>query len=177
MVCPPVTRPKVDWLQVLTVAALLLGAVLLAFGDEAAKQPLEPSVKAPPLQVRALTGEPRGLIQGEVTVVAFWATWCGPCREELPRVLEVVAHRPGVRLLAVNQDEREGQLAAVQQWLSSLPALAPSVVLGDDSVARSWHVDALPTVAVIDREGQVRGSRTGTVTNAELEGWLDATSR
>ena len=83
-------------------------------------------------------------VEAEKVVVHFWATWCPPCREELPSLLRW-ADRSGVSLLAVSVDPTWD---AVDRFL---PGTVPStVVLADPEAARRWSAHGLPTTFVVE---------------------------
>ena len=124
----------------------------------------------PPLAASPLLGKPMELVApdmggrevraagapGQVVVIDFWATWCDPCRDQLP-VLEALAraHAPeGLQVYAVAVDEDRAQLEA---FLASTPL--GLTVLWDKGGARHTErldVQRLPTTLVVDRSGLVR---------------------
>ena len=105
--------------------------------------------------------------RGQVVVLDFWATWCGPCREELPIVESLdkaYAGRP-VRILAINSegDGAPADISAKIKEFAEETSLALRVLPDfDGAVNRAYGIEALPTVVVIDREGVVRYRNVGT---------------
>lgn len=98
---------------------------------------------------------------GHVVVVDFWATWCGPCIKSLPE-LEALSHRPGVEVIAINQDDPAAawRLFAAQRYTMAL--------LADDGlVSDRYRVTTIPHTVVIDRAGIVRLVARGA--SGELE--------
>lgn len=92
---------------------------------------------------------------GQVVLINFWATWCGPCRQEMPLldVLYQKYHRAGFVLLGVNLDEERRDAAEMAQTLKvSYP------ILFDErkEVSRAYQVGSMPLTVLIDREGVVR---------------------
>ena len=118
--------------------------------------------QAPDFVLKSFDGENLRLseFRGEVVMLNFWATWCGPCRQELPLLDELYAHynKVGFTLLGVNIDENESQAASMVRELGvSFP------VLFDQSkkVSRLYQVDAMPATVLIDRDGRVRHVHRG----------------
>ena len=92
---------------------------------------------------------------GEVVIVNFWATWCGPCRQEMPLLDEIYAkyRRAGLTLFSVNIDDETDRAAEMAQTLKvSYPVLFDQ----RKDVARSFDVGTLPVTVLIDRAGVVR---------------------
>lgn len=125
---------------------------------------------APALAGTTLTGDRFRLRpDGRVTVVNIWASWCGPCRQELPTLVRVRhqwQHR-GVRLVTINT--KDGPVAA-RSFLHRLHVtdlLAVSDPQGRRAVA--WGATGVPETVVVDRHGIVRARWLGAVDR----NWLD----
>ena len=169
---------KTDRTTLVFVAVLLVGAVLMGW-QEAVGQPVLPEHSvAPPFRVERLDAPPLELasLKGKVVVVNFWATWCNPCRDELPYLVSTVQeYEPkGVTLVAISNDDRPGQREAVRHFLEEFPALTPYAALGEPELGAAYQVQALPSVYVIDREGHVSASFRGQATESQLRRWIDA---
>lgn len=92
---------------------------------------------------------------GEVVILNFWATWCGPCRQEMPLLDQLYHkyHRAGLVLLSINIDRDEVPAAEMAKTLGvSYPVLLDQ----RNAVAASYEVGTLPLTVLIDREGVVR---------------------
>jgi len=111
-------------------------------------------------------------LRGQVVLVNFWATWCGPCREEMPR-LETLYEKygkSGFVLLGVNvDDDPAAAVAAAAKLKVSFPVLLDT----DKSVSKLYKLNSMPTTVVIDRDGKMRflhrGYRAGTESDYEQQ--------
>lgn len=113
---------------------------------------------APTLAMTDLDGKVWTLadLKGRAVLLNFWATWCEPCRAEMPS-LELLAQRherEGLVVLAVNFKEPR---SAVERFLRATPFDLPVVVDADGSAASAWGVRVLPSTVLIDRLARPRG--------------------
>jgi peroxiredoxin len=101
-----------------------------------------------------------GDLRGQVVMINFWATWCGPCRQEMPLLEQIhEKYEPlGFTLLGVNvePDSKEAQA-----WLAKVPVTFPILFDRDNAVSSSFGVEAMPSSVLIDREGRVRHVHRG----------------
>lgn len=112
---------------------------------------------APNFTLTSRTGEPVSLadLQGEVVMVNFWATWCGPCRQEMPH-LEALHQRYsdlGFTLLGVNVEE-DSSLS--DKFLAETPVSFPILFDPQNQVSQLYDVVAMPSTVMIDRSGNMR---------------------
>jgi thiol-disulfide isomerase/thioredoxin len=147
--------------HVLLAAALLLAGEAWAAGGK--MKPWD-SGPTPPLALRDLAGKEHKLAdyKGKVVVLNFWATWCDPCREEMPamqRLQDKLAGRPFV-VLAVAYGEGPPRINA---FLKETPVRFTVLLDRDTSAATAWKVKVLPTTLVIDPEQKVRFVAVGDV--------------
>ncbi len=130
-----------------SLAALALLAVL-ATGARAA---------APDFTLPARDGGKLRLseLKGQVVMINFWATWCGPCRQEMPLLQQIQAkYEPlGFTLLGINV---EPDSAEAQAWLAKVPVSFPILFDRQNQVAESFGVEGMPSSVFIDRSGNVR---------------------
>ena len=118
------------------------------------------TIVAPEVELSDLSGRPARLrdLRGRVVLLNFWATWCAPCREEMP-ALELLAQElgpQGLTVVGVNAKEPRPQVEAfVRQHGLRFPVLLDA----DGRAGRAYQVFALPATFVVDR----RGSLVGTV--------------
>ena len=112
---------------------------------------------APDFALKSSSGENLRLSEyrGDVVMINFWATWCGPCRQEMPLLDELYSRyqRVGFNLLGVNIDDDSGRaMAMINELGVSFPVLFDS----RKEVSKMYNVDAMPVTVIVDREGNVR---------------------
>jgi thiol-disulfide isomerase/thioredoxin len=94
-------------------------------------------------------------LHGKVALVAFWASWCGPCREELPLLdsLHRAVDRPDFAVIGINEDVNEEDGRAFAEQLG--PELEMTMLLGRGRMRRRYHYSGLPYSVLLDREGRI----------------------
>jgi peroxiredoxin len=112
---------------------------------------------APDFALKSSTGENLRLSEyrGDVVMINFWATWCGPCRQEMPLLDELYTRyqRVGFNLLGVNIDDDSGKaMAMIEELGVNFPVLFDS----RKEVSKMYEVGAMPVTVIVDRAGQVR---------------------
>lgn len=128
----------------------------------------EEYARAPDFERTAMDGSMLRLssYQGRVVVLNFWATWCTPCRVEIPEFIKMQEEMDGVQFIGVSLDD-EG-FEVVRPYAESMGINYP-LVIGDDSLAADFGgVMGLPTSYVIDGEGRIRQRFVGMVNEATL---------
>ncbi len=108
-------------------------------------------------------------LQGKVALVNFWATWCGPCKIEMPWFVEFQRKYKdqGFTVLAISLDE--GGWDPVREFAAEMELNFP-VALGDDPLAMDFGgIHALPTTMIVDREGNIVATHTGLVAKRVYE--------
>ncbi|MFO1166768.1 MAG: TlpA disulfide reductase family protein [Rhodoblastus sp.] len=135
------------------VIALGLVFIALAVADDgragADSRQLKPwTGPAPDFALADAQGAQTALAPGgaSTTIVHFFATWCEPCREELPALTRLAQRAPGVRVIAISVAEPEMR---VRRFLKANPTGFPVLLDGDRAVARAWGVATLPTSFVL----------------------------
>lgn len=125
---------------------------------------------APPLRLPLVGGGEMdlGAFRGRPILLNFWATWCEPCKAEMPvfeRAQQQYRDR-GLVVLGVDFQERDEEITA---FLNQVGVTFPSLVDRTGEVSRQWRATGLPTTFLIDRQGIIRDVRVGAFTEAMLE--------
>jgi thiol-disulfide isomerase/thioredoxin len=112
---------------------------------------------APAFELPTRAGGHIGLdaLRGQVVMINFWASWCGPCRQEFP-ILEQMYRKygpMGFSLIAVNV---ESDPADSERFLAKMPVSFPIAYDAGNVVSDAYGVSAMPTTLIIDRKGKVR---------------------
>jgi peroxiredoxin len=94
-------------------------------------------------------------LKGQVVMINFWATWCGPCRQEMPLLEQIQARYEPLRFTLVGINV-EPDSAAARQWLEKVPVTFPILFDRKNEVAESFGVEGMPSSVFIDRAGNVR---------------------
>lgn len=131
---------------------------------------IRPEQAAPDFSLTALTGETVHLsdLKGQVVLVNLWATWCPPCKAEMPTINAFYqAHQAAgfTTLMANMQEDAE----TVQTFIEANGFTFPVLLDSRGEMMKLYGVRGLPTTFIIDRGGLVRHIQTGPITEAELE--------
>jgi thiol-disulfide isomerase/thioredoxin len=168
---PPaqIVRParRLGWLFAAVALVGLVGQVMwmadnvdlvkpMKTGDEA------PAFALPRIDPTGKVGERIALAQsrGKVTVLDFWATWCGPCLAAMPRLEKLARSHPDVAVLAINLDD-----AAAARAVFNEHGYTMTLLVDDDDVRDRYGVTSIPHTVVIDRAGVVRHVVRGSGTD------------
>jgi peroxiredoxin len=110
--------------------------------------------------------------RGKVVLLNFWATWCGPCKIEIPWFVEFEREHKGQGFAVVGVSMDEDGWRAVKPFVAQL-GINYRILLGDDSVAQIYGgVDSLPTSFLIDRDGRIAATHVGLVSKSRYENEL-----
>ena len=157
------------WIWALVLAAT--GSVVALAVVQASRAPGPASAaigpwRPPEIALPLLDGGKAALPRDRVTLVDFWATWCGPCRISMPRLQTLwTEYKPrGVELYSIDTDEpapdRDKQIHA---FLDQLELKFP-VAIDDGAASEAFAIARLPTLLLLDKTGQVVWSHIGLLT-------------
>ena len=105
---------------------------------------------------------------GDVVIMNFWATWCPPCRAEMPGLNRFYEahHDEGLVLLAINEEE---SVETVRPFIQANNFTFPVLLDLQGKVAQQYSTRSFPTTFIIDREGVIQHVQTGEISERELE--------
>lgn len=182
----PLIKPVI--IIALAVAAVAAGWLLgssvkssdttAASASAAAQRPVSPPAggSIPAIELPDLDGEAVDLQQfeGRPVVVNLWATWCPPCRREMPVLEQAAAENPDVAFVFANQAE---SAELVRDFLDGEGLALDNVLLDADSeVARHFQARALPTTLFFGSDGELSDVHLGEVSRAQLSDYLRETN-
>lgn len=138
-------------------ASKVLGIALLVLTASMDSHAVAISDDAPDFTLKSLEGSNLRLeeYRGQVVLLNFWASWCGPCRQEMP-LLDRLHHRyedTGFAVLGVNV---EGEAAPAQEIVDAINVTFPILIDDGQQVSQMYNLQAMPSTVVIDRDGVVR---------------------
>lgn len=150
------------------VGTLFLLSLPLAAAAAGSGGALTSGAPAPGFQLPSLAGASVSLddYRGQVVVLNFWASWCGPCRKEMP-ILEQVHKQykaKGMTLVGINV---EPESADALKFLKSTPVSFPILFDRDSAVSKQYQVQGMPNTVILDRTGKVRYVHRGYQPGAE----------
>jgi peroxiredoxin len=149
-------------------AARLALATALALAANAAVPAIAPLAAAPDFTLHVMNGANLRLQEqrGRVVMVNFWATWCGPCRQEMPQLNRLYEkyHAAGFVLLGINVDDDTSKAAEVA---GKLGVTFPVLLDTDKTVSKLYELSTMPSTVIIDRDGKVRYMHRGYLTGYE----------
>ena len=144
--------------RIAALAAVLVFTLALAPPRWAAAADLQ----APDFTLRSQDGKVVSLAQfkGDVVMINFWASWCGPCRQEMPLLDSIYKQYKdmGFTLLGVNV---EPHASSANAWLKQTPVSYPILYDPHSQVSQLYQVQAMPTTVIVDRRGIVRFVHSG----------------
>jgi peroxiredoxin len=156
-----------NFVSLVRTARVLLCAAL-AFIASASVEAIAPTAAAPDFTLRTMNGPNLRLAEqrGRVVMVNFWATWCGPCRQEMPHLNRLYEkyRASGFVLLGVNVDDDTRNAA---ELATKLGLKFPVLLDTDKGVSKLYDLSTMPSTVLIDRDGKVRYVHRGYLTGYE----------
>jgi peroxiredoxin len=143
---------------------VLAAAVFLALACVANAADLKPWTGGPlpEFTLKDMNGATQRLAdyRGKVVLINFWATWCGPCRDEMPSIQELSNRLKGrpFAVLAINLDEPESR---IRTFLGQMSVDFPILLDPERKVARQWNARILPASFLVGPDGRIRYSLIG----------------
>ncbi len=146
-------------------SVFFIAAAALARAEAVAPQPA-PVWKLKDVEGKVISSE---TFKGKVVVVDFWATWCPPCRAEIPGYIELQKKygKDGLVIIGVSLDQKGP--AVVKPFMEKF-GINYQIVMGDDDISAAFGgMDAIPTTFIIDRAGIIRDRKVGAEPTEEYE--------
>lgn len=160
---PPPPRPW--WRHALEWGGWLVLGVILLQVVGSLRAPDLPDA-APDFALPDLHGQTVSLsdLRGQTVVLNFWATWCGPCRVEIPSFSAFADANPDITVLGIAAD---GPVPKLRKSATELGITYP-VLVGDRDVLARYGVTTFPTTVVVGPDGEVRAAHTGMMFRPQL---------
>ena len=157
--------------QTLLDWGIALGLTYLGFWMISAWRTPDLPEQAPLWDLPALTGEQISLddYKGQEVILNFWATWCGPCRAEIPEFRTFVESHSDIPVLGIAMDGTKSELTAFsKKYQMNYP-----VLMGDSSIQKEYKVDVLPMTVLIGADGKVKDIHVGAMSASDLNNMVD----
>ncbi|WP_042353534.1 redoxin domain-containing protein [Bacillus rubiinfantis] len=138
----------------------------------ATKEGLTIGDKAPDFELKTLTGETVKLsdLKGKKVMLNFWATWCGPCKEEMPDMEKFSKSAPqDLKILAVNIDPQLDVQGFVDEYKLTFPVLLDT----EDTVNGIYQIISIPTTYFISSDGLVQNKYVGTMKLEDMKNFTN----
>ena len=164
---------------IIAVLITLLAAGGCAGGGNAGGGVPAPGKPAPDFQLQTLDGQSISLssLRGHPVMINFWASWCGPCRAEMPFLQDIASDKDlaarGLVLLGVNLQESP---AEIRKFLDTYGITFTTLLDTQGAVAEAYNVSAIPATYFIDKDGIIRYIKVGAFSKRlDIDGILNGT--
>lgn len=140
-------------------------AVSVNIGTESDELGLAVGMIAPDFEAVSLSGEKVKLsdYRGKKVFLNFWATWCPPCRDEMPDMQKLYETRDDVEILAVNLTGKENNIESVKNFVNEHNLTFPILTDENLALAHAFEVKAYPTSYLIDSNGKIQSVILGSM--------------
>ena len=155
--------------MILLVAAVAAGCGGVDVSVDPQVKPLEERPKAANFSAPALNGDTQIALSdfaGTPVFLNFWASWCGPCREEMPALQEFSKAHPEVVVLGIASFD---DLKSSRAFAKEVGVTFPLAHNPDNAVAEAYRARQLPVTVVIDAEGRIANTWFGPIDTQQLE--------
>jgi thiol-disulfide isomerase/thioredoxin len=160
---------------VVAILATAIYALMILSGPRATGQSTttvaDQTAPVPSWSLKDLSGKTIGSadLKGKVVILDFWATWCGPCHEEIPGFIALQKQYGDQGLAVVGASVDEGGASVVQKFATELGMNYP-IGMADDKLQETFGgVDVLPMTIIIDRQGRIAKKYIGLTDKSEFE--------
>ncbi|MCY7502781.1 TlpA family protein disulfide reductase [Bacillus pumilus] len=165
------------WKKGIASAVLLVLIGLLVWNLLEPKEPaigLEKGDQAPDFELKTLDGQTASLsdYKGKKVLVNFWATWCKPCKTEMPDLDAIRSEYDQVEVLAVNLTTTEKSEDHVAAFADELKLSFP-ILLDQKGIQARYQVLSYPTTYILDEKGRIMSVKHQMLTKKEIEQELD----
>ena len=136
---------------------------------------LEQGDTPPQFELETLDGEPLSLedVKGKKVIVNFWATWCGPCREEMPVFEEYDAQNEDVVVVAVNMTHKDSNVEKITDFVNEYGLTFPVLLDKTGEVSKAYEVINIPSTYFLDEEGMIQLKINGALDETMLDLYID----
>lgn len=151
-----------DW-----IAALAIGIAIALIFQNGGSTPNIPD-QAPNFSLTDLQGNSLVLneMRGQAVIVNFWASWCGPCKQEIPDFSRFAKEHPQIPVLGLAVDS--GDTSDVRRAAQRL-GIDYTVALADQETIQSYDISAFPTTVIVDPSGEVAHIHVGVMSYRDLD--------
>ena len=165
-------RSTRTWAVIVVATALVVAGLILTRHNRGsgAKSPTARGTLAPDFTLPQLDGQPIRLssYRGKIVLLDFWATWCDPCREEIPHFIELQERysQAGFQIIGVSMDDAPDPVRTFyQQFQMNYPVVMGNAGIGEDY----GGVLGLPIAFILDRDGRIVVKHVGATKPEAIE--------
>jgi peroxiredoxin len=155
---------------------VVFAAVFFLAGSASGLQLRSSSTQAPDFQLTSLDGTTYVLsdFEGKHVILNFWASWCGPCRAEIPELVEFHEYldKDSVVLLGINQTASETGTGTIRDFAEQQKMMFPILLDSGNRVHQMYGIRGIPTTVIVDPDGLITAKRMGAVTSSWLKNML-----